>query len=77
MTVARLQSSHGIERLIGLRLREISLPDGTLIAMIRRGDDVVIPRGGTTLEGGDRITVIGKPDGISALRRHHGEVAHR
>jgi mannitol/fructose-specific phosphotransferase system IIA component (Ntr-type) len=61
--------------LIGLPLRDLSLPDGTLIAMIRRGDELVIPRGDTTLMDGDRITVLGQSDGIAALRRHHGEVA--
>ena len=54
--------------LIGLSLSQVSLPDGTLIAMIRRGDDMVIPKGDTTLLDGDRLTVIGRPDGISDLR---------
>ena len=58
--------------LIGLRLSEMSPPDGTLIAMIRRGDDMVIPRGDTTLLDGDRLTVIGRPEGISDLRERYG-----
>ena len=58
--------------LIGLQLREVSLPDGTLIAMIRRGDELVIPRGDTTLLDGDRLTVLGRPEGISALRDRYG-----
>ena len=58
--------------LIGLSLREVSLPDGTLIVMIRRGDKSVIPRGDTVLLDGDRLTVIGQPEGISALRERYG-----
>ena len=58
--------------LIGLRLRELALPDGTLIVTIRRGDESVIPRGDTALLDGDRLTVIGQPEGISALRERYG-----
>ena len=61
--------------LIGLPLREVSLPDGTLIAMIRRDDELVIPKGDTTLLAGDRLTVIGRPEGISALRDRYGVAA--
>ncbi|MCH7531122.1 MAG: amino acid permease [Gemmatimonadetes bacterium] len=61
--------------LIGLHLHEVSLPDGTLIAMIRRGDELVIPRGDTALLDGDRLTVIGRPEGITALRERYGVAA--
>ena len=61
--------------LIGLQLREVSLPDGTLIAMIRRGDELVIPKGDTALLDGDRLTAIGRPEGISALRDRYGGTA--
>ena len=58
--------------LIGFRLSEVPLPDGTLIAMIRRADKLIIPRGDTALLDGDRLTVIGQPEGISALRERYG-----
>ena len=61
--------------LIGLQLHEVSLPDGTLIAMIRRGDELVIPSGDTALLDGDRLTVIGRPEGISALRDRYDVAA--
>ena len=54
--------------LIGLRLREVALPDGTLIVTIRRGDESVIPTGDTVLLDGDRLTVIGEAEAINALR---------
>ncbi|TFG65588.1 MAG: amino acid permease [Gemmatimonadales bacterium] len=57
--------------LIGVKLSEVSLPDGTLIAMIRRGDEMIIPKGDTTLVDGDRLTVIGRPEGISTLRERY------
>ncbi len=70
--VMTLGSEQNNSALIGLKLSEVSLPDGTLIAMIRRGDELVIPKGGTVLLDGDRLTVIGRPEGISALREQYG-----
>ena len=62
--------------LIGFKLSEVSLPQGTLIAVIRRGDEPIIPRGHTVLLDGDRLTIIGHPEGIRALRERYGaEVA--
>ncbi|MEE2897593.1 MAG: amino acid permease [Gemmatimonadota bacterium] len=72
VTLARDQDN---STLIGLRIREVSFPDGTLIAMIRRGDEMVIPTGDTELIDGDRLTVIGRPEEISALRNRYGVVA--
>jgi len=60
--------------LIGRRLKEVAFHDGTLIVVIRRGDELVIPQGDTTLLDGDRLTVIGRLEGISVLRRRYGAV---
>jgi amino acid transporter/mannitol/fructose-specific phosphotransferase system IIA component (Ntr-type) len=49
-------------------LREIDLPEGCLIAVIHRGEDILIPRGSTRLESGDQLTIIGEPAVIRALR---------
>ena len=35
------------ESLMGRALKDIPLPEGTLIALVRRGSEVVIPRGAT------------------------------
>ena len=53
--------------LIGKMMRELNLPDGVLVALIRRGDTVLVPRGSTVLEAGDRITIIGDPEDIQWL----------
>jgi len=74
MFALRLEPSRPGSDLIGLPLREVSLPEGTLIAMIRRGEELIIPRGATTLLQGDRLTLIGRPEGISALRDTYGAV---
>ncbi len=55
------------ESLIGEALKDIHLPEGTLIALVRRGPEVVIPRGATVLERGDRLTIIGEPTDLGTL----------
>ena len=49
-------------------LREISLPEDTLVAMISREDNIIIPKGDTVLKSGDRITIIGNPKSVEILR---------
>lgn len=61
--------------LIGSPLSELSLPEGTLVAMIRRSGSLIIPSGGTSLAVGDRLTVIGRPEGIVALRQKYEDTS--
>ncbi|MFZ0453937.1 MAG: amino acid permease [Ignavibacteriaceae bacterium] len=55
--------------LVNKSLKEISLPDDALIAMISREDNIIIPKGETSLQNGDRLTIIGNPKSISFLRK--------
>ena len=73
MLVLRLSKGGPASSLIGLRLSEMSLPDGTLIAMIRRAGELIIPSGATELQAGDRLTVIGRIEGVSELRQRYDE----
>ena len=61
--------------LIGRSLKDILLPEGTLIALVRRGPDVVIPRGSTELKRGDRLTIIGEPAGLDTLGKRFKQQA--
>lgn len=55
-------------------LAELELPEGSLVAGIIRGDTVIVPRGGSTLERGDRVLLISRPEQIGdALRILVGE----
>ncbi|MEM8782865.1 MAG: amino acid permease [Planctomycetota bacterium] len=55
--------------LIDRSLRNLELPEDTLVAMVRRDQHVFVPRGGTTLHCGDRLTIIGDPKGITEVRK--------
>jgi basic amino acid/polyamine antiporter, APA family len=51
----------------GAMLRDLDLPPSCLVALIRRGDRVLVPRGSTTLHARDRLTVIGDPAALRSL----------
>ena len=42
----------------GVSLRDIALPDNTLVVMISRGENYFVPRGNTELAVGDRLLVV-------------------
>lgn len=54
--------------LIGQTLPELRFPPGALVALVRRTDDTFVPRSGDVFREGDRLTVIGEPDAIEAVR---------
>ncbi|HEV2147078.1 MAG TPA: amino acid permease [Longimicrobiaceae bacterium] len=56
---------------IGREVRELGLPPGTLIALVRRRSESFVPRGSSVLRAGDRLTVIGEPGAIRALAKGH------
>lgn len=45
-------------------MKEIVLPPGVLVAAVRRGKEIFIPRGEDTIEAGDHVTLIGLPTSI-------------
>lgn len=44
------------------RLSQMALPDGTVVAMITRGNEVIPPRGSTLLHAGDHLFIVMKPE---------------
>ncbi|PWH15976.1 MAG: chloride channel protein [Anaerolineae bacterium] len=42
----------------GKRLSEIPFPEGCMVASVRRGDKVFVPRGSTLLSAGDRLVIV-------------------
>ena len=66
-----IEANGPTQGLIGMRLRDLHLPEETLVALIRRNHQIVIPSGSTTLEVGDRLTVIGSVKGVRSLSQHY------
>ncbi|MBN1628044.1 MAG: PTS sugar transporter subunit IIA, partial [Deltaproteobacteria bacterium] len=60
-------------QLVNKSVRDISLPEGSLIAMINRDDNIIIPKGDTILDNRDRLTIIGDPKSIDLIRRRFSE----
>ena len=61
--------------LVGLSLRKVHMPEGTLIALVRRGPEVIVPKGDTVLAQGDRLTIIGEPASLRVLSERFEEDA--
>lgn len=53
----------------GKRIVELDLPDKTLIVVLGRGDERVIPQGSTEVQAGDRLVVLTSPADAGDLHR--------
>ncbi|MEE9208637.1 MAG: amino acid permease [Gemmatimonadota bacterium] len=69
----RLADHSPSEALIGRKLMDLDIPEGVLIALIRREGQHLIPRGQTELQSGDRLTIVGDPEGIGDMAARYGE----
>lgn len=67
----RLRSVDRTADLIGRSLRDLSLPEDCLVALIRRGEQMVVPRGKSVLRENDRLTLIGDPSALAEIRRRY------
>ncbi len=54
---------------IGPPLRDLDLPEGAFVVLVRRGSDVIYPRGHTVLQYDDRLTLMGSLEAVRELRR--------
>lgn len=60
---------------VGRALRDLALPEGSLVAGVIRGGEPLVPRGGTVLQEGDRLVLVTLPAHQSrVLRALTGEV---
>ncbi|MBE0645646.1 MAG: amino acid permease [Bacteroidetes bacterium] len=57
--------------MIGHSLRDLAFPEGCLVTWLRRGEELVVPRGSTVVEEGDRLTIIGDPTSIRNVRAQY------
>jgi CIC family chloride channel protein len=69
-----VQVREGQEGVCFRRIRSISVPKGTLIVLLRRGDRALVPKGDTRVEPGDVLVLLTTRDGEDALRLWIGEL---
>ncbi|MCH8005510.1 MAG: amino acid permease [Planctomycetes bacterium] len=60
------------EVLAGKAIQDMQIPDGCLVAIIRRQGETLVPHGSTVVEAGDWLTIIGATDDIRHLREMYG-----
>jgi Trk K+ transport system NAD-binding subunit len=60
----------GCPDLAGRPLRDLALPAGAMIILVRRNGEVIYPRGHTRLQIGDRLTLMGSVEGVRRLVQH-------
>ena len=59
---------HDCSSVIGMKLRDLALPEDTLVALIGRAGQYIVPRGDTVLERGDTIFVLAAKGHIESIR---------
>ncbi len=59
-------------RIAGKTVADAHFPEHSLVGAIQRGNDVIIPRGDSVLEPGDKVTVLALPDALPAVERLFG-----
>ena len=53
-------------------LKEIEFPDDLLVVAVRKGGELIVPRGDTVLKKGDHLTVLGSNDCVGNTRNLFG-----
>jgi cell volume regulation protein A len=54
--------------MVGSEVVKLGLPKGVLIVLLKRGDDILVPGGGTTLQAGDILLVLANEDTLATVR---------
>jgi len=49
-------------------LRELKLPDGCLVALVKHQSAISVPTGASVIQAGDRLTLVGPPEAIKRAR---------
>lgn len=49
-------------RAVGRKVKDLALPEGAVIAIISRGDQVVPPQGNTIIQSGDHVILVLRPE---------------
>jgi len=55
--------------LVGTPLRDIDLPQGVVLGAIVRGDDVIVPRGGTVIQAKDKVVLFAASKSVRQVEK--------
>ncbi len=65
----RLSMSGKSAKLVEQRIKDVQMPEESLIAIINRDGKPIVPKGEKILQAGDRLTIIGDRRGIAEFRK--------
>ena len=54
--------------LVGKQLVSVLFPEGTLVVLLGRGEEYVVPTGSTALQAGDLLLILAHPDHATQVR---------
>lgn len=55
--------------IVGKPLRDVKLPHGVMIGAVVQGDEVISPRGGTVVKGGDRVVLFAAKEAVKKVEK--------
>jgi trk system potassium uptake protein TrkA len=61
--------AHADNRVVKKPLADLNFPKGAIVGTIIRGSQVIIPRGDTQVEDGDRVVVFALPNAVEAVEK--------
>lgn len=61
-----------VSRAAGRRLRDLALPEGAVVGLITRRDEIIPPRGSTQILSGDHVFVVLRPETRPLVNRVFG-----
>lgn len=64
-----LNKEDGSSELIGKKISGIDLPGESLVTIIRRDGEIIIPHGNTILQEGDELSIIGQINDIETIKK--------
>lgn len=64
-----INSQNETKKLIGKKIKDISLPGESLVAILKRDGELKIPHGYTVVKENDELSIIGEVDDISLIKQ--------
>ena len=55
--------------IVGRPLQETNMPEGVIVGAVVREGKVIVPRGSTVIETGDRVVLFARPDAVRQVEK--------